>query len=265
MTTRRLLSCAMFLVCCSSFACAPEFRRGGAGESCRARNDCSSDLACVRERCTPDGFGLSPTGSECFRVECAEKSDCCAGFVPDANCGTYETTCNDDPGQCLSYLALCVCNEECEDSLCRDRGPSCTVDDHCYSITTPICEAGHCVACRAHTDCEGADERCIENDCVRPCLEDEECPLFHRCDAGACVETGCSSDRECVYLLGDGRAKCRDRACQVGCSSDYECDVGAYEVCSGGVCVFAGCASDAECRVILDLANEPPGVTAECR
>ena len=61
-------------------------RLGTAGESCRSRNDCGRDLACVRNTCVPGGLGLSATGRECYRVECTESADCCADFVPDANC-----------------------------------------------------------------------------------------------------------------------------------------------------------------------------------
>ncbi len=254
----------LFLVFAGCSDAAPYYR-GGAGESCQARNDCAEGLACVRERCMPEGFGLEPTGKECFRVECAEKADCCADFLPDSNCALYEESCTADPSQCLAFLTLCQCNEECEDSLCVDRGPNCTVDANCAFVSTPFCEVGKCVACREHADCAFADERCVSGECIVPCVDDAECPLLYSCMAGSCVATGCASDRECSFYLGDGRASCREGVCEVPCSTDYECDQSAFEVCSDGVCVFAGCNTNAECRVVLGIESEDPGVTAECR
>lgn len=213
----------------------------------------------------PEGFGLEPTGKECFRIECAETAECCEGFVPDANCATYEAACSTDPGQCLSYFSLCQCNQRCEDSLCVDRGPRCTSDDHCAFVTTPYCIDQACVACREHADCPAAGARCLDGACVEPCTSDAECPLLYACEGGTCVEHGCDTDRECAFLLGDGRSVCREHECQVPCSVDLECDQASFEVCGDGACVFAGCSTSAECRIVLGVEGEDEPVTAECR
>lgn len=79
---------------------------------------------------------------------------------------------------------------------------------------------------------------------------------MERCEAGACVESGCTTDRECAFLLGDAQARCADGECFVACADDTECDLSAFEVCSMGRCAFAGCETDDECRVLLRLTDE---------
>ncbi|WP_157370515.1 hypothetical protein [Vulgatibacter incomptus] len=117
--------------------------------------------------------------------------------------------------------------------------------------------------CRAHGDC-GQGERCAAGRCEAPCTNDAQCLLLQACVDGSCVQTGCSTDRECIFLFGDGRATCRDKVCRIGCSTSYECG-GGFEVCDRGECVFAGCQNDAECRAVLGLAHARDGVRAECR
>lgn len=252
-------------VACAA-GCASDPRLGTTGESCRSRSDCARGLACVRNTCIPGGLGVTATGRECYRVECGEDADCCADFVPSANCDVYEANCDSNPTLCLAYYSLCVCNESCVSDQCFDDGPGCTVDDHCSSGSRPYCQAGSCVACREHADCGDGQERCVEGACETGCVTDDQCPLLHACDAGACVERGCDTDRECILLLADGRATCSDGECTITCQSDWECDESAREVCHQGACVFAGCESDAECRIVLEIENEQSdSVRAECR
>lgn len=249
-----------------SSGCASNARQGNVGESCRARNDCSRDLACVRNTCVPGGLGLSATGRECYVVECSEDADCCSDFVPDSNCSVYEETCQSNPSLCLAFFSLCVCNRNCVDDQCYEDAPACTVDDHCAFASRPFCQSERCVACREHADCQGGSERCVEGACVAGCERDEQCSLLEACTEGTCVPRGCASDRECVLLLADGRSVCRDGGCAISCSEDWECDEAALEVCHEGSCVFAGCTTDAECRIVLDVANElSENVRAECR
>jgi hypothetical protein len=82
---------------------------------------------------------------------------------------------------------------------------------------------------------------------------------------GACVLSGCTSNRECVFLFNDGRASCDRGECVLACSSDYECDSARNEVCGDGRCIFAGCDNDAECRAALGVENQEPGVEVVCR
>lgn len=245
--------------------CASSGGRGTIGESCQSHGDCVASLVCVRQVCSPGGLGLSATGKQCYRVECSADADCCADFVPDANCDTYDADCQADPSLCLPYFSLCVCNVACQDQLCVDQGPGCVIDAHCGSASKPFCVSGACVECVQHADCPLATDRCVDNTCQTGCVDDSECPLFYACVDGACTYSGCTSDRECVFFFADSRGVCVDGGCSLTCSSDWECDVSNQEICSNGVCMFAGCSTDAECRVVLDLQNEPAGVTAVCQ
>ena len=98
----------------------------------------------------------------------------------------------------------------------------------------------------------------------------EQCALLEECQNGSCVQVGCSSDRECAFVLGDSRATCKDSVCQVPCAQDADCarELGtqSFQICDNGVCRFVGCNSDTECRAYLGLENETsPAVKAVCQ
>ena len=255
------------LYSCVMLGCSSEssFRRGGAGESCRARNDCASGLACIKDVCVVGSSDLSVTGKSCYRVECEADVDCCADFVPGPECDLYEDACQANPDDCDAFRLFCECNRVCEEALCIDTGPACSVDEECPALTSPYCVNTRCVECREHGDCLGAKERCIEGTCTEQCESDEQCPLLHTCDAGTCILSGCTSDRECVFVLGHPNGRCTEGECYVGCGADAECDASAFEVCHEGRCTFIGCESDAECRAYLDLSEPTDTVRAECR
>jgi hypothetical protein len=101
------------------------------------------------------------------------------------------------------------------------------------------------------------------------CTIDENCPLLHDCQDSACVDVGCRSDRECVFVTGDALGKCREGECKVPCEADTDCVSEAledrFQVCEQGECVFVGCESDVECRALLGLASMPGNAHAVCR
>lgn len=259
---------------------APE-HRGARGESCQARNDCQSDLACFNGICTENDFNIAVGAKQCFRIECSEKADCC-GEGPPADCDNQESICSQpyaEPGCSSSYIT-CASDDDCSDyagqscstsgyctcDLNPDYDPSsdicttdicspcnldcvdemcvavCESDDDCAGTSLPFCDSGTCVRCTQDDDCTGADEKCMAGACVAPCKQNEQCPLFNECDA----DTG-----ECKY---------------VGCTDDHECQF-AYEAngnqdARSALCVdnpLAGqagqpekvcrvpCVSDAEC------------------
>ncbi len=255
----------LMMGCSSDTPSDTPFQRGTAGESCRARNDCETGLACINEICVPGSPHLSVTGKACYRVECGDDAGCCADFVPASGCDIYKAACQANPSDCDAYRRLCQCNRACVDELCVDRGPGCSANADCPSSSSPYCVTSQCVECRDSGDCLGEGTRCVEGACKAPCKTNENCPRLHVCTAGACVPSGCSSDRECSFVLGDPRGRCANGTCFVGCSNDTECDATAFEVCHEGRCTFAGCESDAECRAYLDLSNTPDGIRAVCR
>lgn len=175
-----------------------------------------------------------------------------------------------EPTACATYHLLCECNRDCdEDGRCFDTPLQCSGDAECVSFAAPFCVDGACRECAAATDCNGAGALCVAGTCKEPCATDEACPLFFSCQAGNCVETGCQTDKECAFFLGDDRATCKDGACGVPCEADWQCSpepgVLSLDVCIGGICTFVGCETDAECRAYLGLQNESSDIQAVCK
>jgi hypothetical protein len=259
-----ILGSSLLVGCASDTSSDTSFQRGTAGESCRARNDCALGLACINETCVPASPPLSVTGKACYRVECGSDAECCANFVPASGCGSYAAACQANPNDCDAYRRLCQCNRACVNELCADKEPGCSTNAECSSPSSPYCVEKRCVGCREHGDClEGA--RCIEGSCKAQCKTNENCPDFHACQAGTCVRSGCTTNRECSFVLGHPRGRCANGECFVGCVNDTECDATAFEVCHSGRCTFVGCASNAECRSYLGLSNTLDNIRAVCR
>lgn len=242
-------------------------RYSGRGESCAAANDCVEGLACVGGNCRDVSVELARTPKECVRVECAAAADCCESFVPNESCDIYEANCETDPIFCNTFRNLCECNQDCVDEVCVASAPGCSSDAECMSQQTPFCVEERCVQCDQDSSCPGAGSRCVDGACLAPCEVDENCPLLHACEDGECVEVGCRSDRECVFLDDDPLAVCRDGECDVPCTQDTDCveDGRRFQVCVEGSCTFVGCESDAECRALLMLENSPDDTRAICR
>jgi hypothetical protein len=239
------------------------------GESCQAKNDCAAGLSCVMGNCRVVEVGLGRTTKNCYRVECAEKSECCTSFVPPANCEEYKKNCDDEPVFCNTYRSLCECNLDCVGEICVTAEQGCSNNGECTSMQNPFCIEGKCVQCEDDTNCQGEGAKCSNGACVAGCTVDENCPILHACQSGACVEVGCQSDRECVFLTRDALAVCRDTKCQVPCDVDADCAGGSstnsFQVCDQGQCVFVGCESDAECRALLGLQSMNTRARAVCK
>lgn len=346
-------ACALIFIACagdSNQVVEPE-ARGQRGESCRARNDCESGLACISGTCSRNDFDITPEAKQCDRVDCQEDTDCCGDrpIDPPPECadratlctpslpGCVPTSCTSDSecnggscgtGSCSTSGSSCTSDTDCMDtcvgSFCSVSGLSCITDGDCFSSgtcvgrscscqnpqydpTNPVCsnpdctdtctlrcveercvadsscdqdsdcfargltlcDGGRCVACVEDDDCDvEGGETCVDNECVEPCTQNEECPLFHACEGGECVEKGCSSNRECVLAAsqtGSGEdarlAQCLPsdedpdvKVCKVPCENDGACS--QFEICDSGFCKFIGCESDEECRSFLGIENE---------
>jgi hypothetical protein len=105
----------------------------------------------------------------------------------------------------------------------------------------------------------------VDGTCKPACKTDENCPLLHSCKAGICTPSGCTSDRECAFVLGNPQGRCANGTCFVGCAYDAQCNAAAFEVCAEGRCTFAGCQTDVECRAYLNIADSPGSTRAVCR
>jgi hypothetical protein len=239
------------------------------GESCRAKNDCIPDLSCVMNICRQVNLQLKRTDRQCHLVECGQKEDCCAGFVPKPSCPEYKQNCMSDPIFCNTYRSLCECSQDCVDELCVVAPQGCQSSGECTSAQTPVCMDGKCRQCDTDSACTGAGAKCVEGVCTAACSIDENCPLLHACQDGACVETGCKSDRECAFMLKNPLAVCRETECKQPCSADVDCGgdmmLGMFRVCEDGQCVFVGCENDSECRALYMTANDPGNRRAVCR
>ena len=266
-------ACAVGLLCmdqmCASAVVGtdPNGRLGGVGETCSATSDCLPDLACTNAVCGRVTIALPKTEKQCHRVECAEDVDCCDSFVPDPNCDAYRDNCEVDPVFCNTYRSLCECNLGCVDEVCLAAAPGCQGSSECTSQQTPFCVEGSCRQCERDANCPGDGTQCIEGVCMAGCTLAEHCPALHSCQEGECVESGCQSDRECVFLTGDGAAICDEGMCRTPCTRDVDCGGGTerFQVCSAGQCVFIGCETDAECRALLQLSSQPGRAHAVCR
>ena len=359
-----LLAVLVVVGCDAVEEVAPE-ARGQRGESCEARNDCESGLACINRVCSKNDFDITVSAKQCDIIDCQTTTDCCGDRPTEApaRCsarpevcgqptipGCFGGSCDSDAecgggtcgeGQCSNTFLTCTsdvgCADVCLGGTCQQSGLSClddtdcagicdfrscdcdnpaydpfdpicddpdcedlcvleceenrcVVDDSCESdvdcpFNRPICEAGGCVECQSDVDCEaGEGEVCMAGTCERPCQKNEECPLFHACTDGECVEAGCQSDRECVLALSgfDGGEDARlsqclpsdtdpDRnVCKIPCENDGACG-SDFSVCDQGFCKFIGCESDEDCRAFFGLENQtvsdvqPFVSTAVCR
>ena len=229
-------------------------------ESCTSNTDCADP--CVEGFCAVSGFACV-SDLDCNPGTCSTRYCSCAN--PDYNPGSAICT---DP-DCVN-----LCTLKCSEERCVQDN-SCETDDDCPLSNLSICSAGSCVQCVTDDDCETSEgEECRSNVCTKPCIANEQCPLFHSCSDGDCVETGCQSDRECVLAANMGGqngglsnqdarlSKClpsdedpQIKACKVPCENDGAC-ASEFQICDAGYCRFIGCETDDECRGYLGIANE---------
>jgi hypothetical protein len=247
-------------------------RSGGRGESCTAANDCDPELSCLTGMCRESGLSLEHLTKACYRVECESKEDCCATFVPNANCEMYKANCATDPIFCNTYRTLCECSKSCDKELCVAAQSGCQTDSECTSAQTPFCLEGTCRQCNQDSACPGINSKCSAGVCMSPCTDDANCPLLYACQDNACVRTGCESDRECAFITKNPRAKCIETNCKTPCAQDSDCSstdptvsTASFEACVEGECKFVGCETDRECRAALNIAAMPGKVRAVCR
>jgi hypothetical protein len=249
---------------CGTGSCGSGYCSNGAG-TCSAGSDCAD--TCVTNTCTRTGFS------------CTADADC-GGVCSGRYCSCTNPEYNPTHPICTDPDCVNVCTLRCQEERCV-TDTSCKTDTDCTTSTKRLCSAGNCVQCSADTDCNvSAGEACKSNVCKKPCVADEQCPLFQSCQAGDCVATGCKSDRECVLAANgdngsggsssivssstqDARlSKCLPsdtnpalNTCKIPCENDGSCG-SEFQVCDKGFCRFIGCETDADCRAYLGIANE---------
>jgi len=251
------------------------------------QTSCTSDSTCGGGRC---GTGTcSNTLTTCTSAaDCADTCDLGTGYcalsgfscTSDLNCtgvcSTRYCSCTNpeySPSSaiCSDPECLNLCTLRCSEERCI-ADTSCTTNGDCATSARPICEAGNCVECTTDDQCDVLDgEECRKNVCKKPCVANEECPLFNSCKEGDCVPTGCQSDRECVLAANMGQNQTVEDArlsqclpsdadptiktCKIPCENDGACG-SEFQVCDTGYCRFIGCETNDECRAYLGIVNE---------
>lgn len=266
---------------------------GRRGESCRVSAECATGLSCMNDVCGASEFAVSPTANECKVVECKAAKDCCPAqpsFCVDlktscdqelaapppapacamlkAQCdsGSTPTACSDyfiSCPSCSQFDTSCACDldaRRCDAGACRIVEPC--VDGTCFS---GVCDtaSNECVTCLKDDDCgDPAQFACSQRRCEPRCTDDTDCPDFNRCSSGACVESGCKTDRECKASTRNALATCgTDGVCVEPCQSDPECgtsDAWNFRACLEGRCTYVGCETDKECQLYLAQGDTPP-------
>jgi hypothetical protein len=236
------------------------------GLSCTTLAQCTDECG-VDGFCTLSNFACTVATET---IDCQYFGQTCTGRVCNCSNPAYDPTdpiCNDP--DCED-----ICTLRCREERCIQDN-SCEEDIDCAPFLLPFCLGGLCVECTESADCnEDIGETCIDNRCDTPCLQHEECPLFHQCVDGECVETGCTGDRECVLAASTGSigsvedarlSKCLPSdidptisTCKVPCENDGSC--ADFQICDAGYCRFIGCMTDEECRSYLGLSNIDPEV-----
>jgi len=237
----------------------------GAGVCSSSVGQCMSNADCADE-CVSGVCTLSLTSCTAS-TDCFYNGQTCTGRVCDCTNPLYDPF---DP-VCTDPDCVDVCTLRCREERCVNDN-SCEDDVECIPFGLTYCEGGLCVECLEDEDCnEELGETCVDNQCETPCLQNEECPLFQQCIDGDCVETGCSSDRECVLAANLGNVSSEDArlskclpselnpdifTCKIPCENDGSCS--EFQVCDAGYCRFIGCETDEECRGYLGLVGIDP-------
>ncbi len=259
---------------------------GQRGETCDARNNCASGLACIQGVCAQNQFEVSPQSKECVLHECAETADCCGGkpSTAPAKCANVVSICDTPtiPG-CTSDFLSCTSSAECDGGvcglgICSYTSTSCDDANPCAQDT---CVTGTCsissVSCpNGQSDC--ATNTCLSRECscenpvhdpFDPICTDPDCTDVCTviCQDSLCVEDEtCETDTDCIGSFTG--PVCLEGSC-VGCATDDDCDTEndfacnanhqcekpctkneecpTFSECQKGDCAVVGCKSDLEC------------------
>lgn len=255
--------------------------RGKRGETCLARNDCDTGLACLNNICAKNEFNIDVTAKQCTRVECKETEDCCGDkateapakcdgrneicdpanqFIegcPASTTCTSDATCNGGtctPGFCSGSFQTsdaCETASDCPKNICvipaGSTSGSCALSlAFCDATTTCV---NYVATCSSRVcNCQNPvwnrnDPICTDPDCEDVCLL--------RCQDSLCLEDkSCKTDAQCVAL---GLQICDGGRC-VECTTKTDCDVDNDETCEDGMC-HKPCTQNEECPLFNDCVS----------
>jgi hypothetical protein len=239
--------------------------RGQRGETCLARNDCDTGLACINNTCAKNEFNLDVTAKQCIREECTETADCCGDKLTEApaKCDGRHEICEvptiagcSTTATCTTANAATVCGGgTCNPGTCSgsfQTGTACETATDCpknVCITPAGSVTGSCslsaAFCDAATPCATYTATCSTRRCN--CLN----PVYNTSDP-ICTDTDCDD----ICLL-----RCQDNLCleDKSCKTDDQCLALGFQVCDGGRCVE--CTTKADC----DEENEETCESGKCR
>ena len=288
-----ILVCLLSVSAFSAVGCSKDAQkvqpetRGKRGETCLARNDCDTGLACLGGICAKNEFNIEVTAKQCIREECSVDKDCCGDRLTSApeKCtgrdqicdpanrvvpGCIQTSCTTDAtcnggtcpmgtcqglgqpvGTMCATAADCM-RDTCVAGACTLSLNTCTVAtqniDCTYYNYIPSCSARSCNCINPLYD--PTDPICTDEDCDNICLL--------TCQDSLCVEDrSCKSDADCVQ----GNARTCDGGRCVECTTNKDCDTKNDESCEKGVCIkpceqneecglFEECQKDGTCKYI---------------
>lgn len=242
--------------------------RGKRGETCLARNDCDTGLACINGICAKNEFGIDVAVKHCDRIECTADEDCCGdkATAAPAKCKDRTLICETPTVQdctqtiCSDVNEDTVCGEgTCRLGTCSNTGMQCaSVTDCADTCVIPVdAVIGQCAqslaSCTSDLNCTGscstrtcdctnpeydpADPICADEDCIDICLL--------RCRDQLCVQDdSCEIDSDCFNA---GLQICDGGRC-VQCTADSDCDEDADETCESGQC-HRPCKFNEECGI----------------
>ena len=238
---------------------------------CTTNADCEDCSECVNNLCV----SKCPDDKICENdrcVDCNDQNPCPQNQVcvsGDCQCPPDKPF-KDDKGRCVS----------CQDGTC----PPCTTctPDGCKPVVCPegVCNplTGTCVECVVSGDCDGPNERCVDNKCecasgfVRDpftglcepepeCSVDTDCSDCEFCQSGICVPVQCPDGYICVggicreicdcntptcersggACVSLDSTTCYCSPCEGDCGSTSDCGEGC--VCVNGQCTANPCAN----------------------
>ena len=246
--------------------------RGKRGETCLARNDCDTGLACLGGICAKNEFNIDVTAKQCTRVECDKTEDCCGDKATEAppKCADRNAICEQanaqipgcTPTNCTTATAATVCGAgTCKPGTCTGGttpGATCETVADCArdtcNLLTSFCTINTTTSCFNDTYCPGSTASCSPRtcDCVNPLYNpndpicsDTECDdiCLLRCQDSLCLEDkSCKTDAQCLAL---GFQICDAGRC-VECKKSSECDKDQGETCVDGLC-HKPCQVNEEC------------------
>lgn len=148
-----------------SCACLPEFI--GSPPYCRpeciSNGECSSRLACIRQKCEDPCPGVCGTNAQCHVISHAPVCVCQPGYVGDPFTGCYIDPIKERP---VEYINPCMPSPCGINAMCREQNGAASCSCLSDYIGNPY--EGCRPECVLNSDCPPS-RACIRNKCHDPC------------------------------------------------------------------------------------------------